>query len=302
MKVMHPYFYAYIFFNSTVFLPIVINGFRIANLWYAPLSDSGNQTFLYPFLEFVFTYIIISCVVGYFIFKYKKNRFVLVRGDFTIKNVMKSILKDRVIGAMFVIYATAYFLSYLIVSGIILVPNINISPYFLPLTIISYEGYGIPVYFGFFVFNLPFLLLGIINTVVLSMGFILSYYIISLIYVSYNIMRWEVPKSFRLTAMNMAGGFLTASVPSIGTIAGICCLTPAGINSLMYLASTSFPILGKNIVWKNTLLMSASLLTAISQIILLSSPVLIGVILLSISVYSLSKVSRKLREGLWLRV
>mgnify|MGYP001772555499 CR=1 FL=1 len=301
MKVIHPYFYAYIFFNSTIFLPIVINGFRISDLWYAPLSDSGNQTFLYPFLEFVFTYIILSCVVGYFIFKYKKNRFVLVRGDFTIKNVIKNILKDKLIGLIFVTYAVAYFLSYLVVSGIILIPNINISPYFLPLTIISYQGSGIPVYFGFFVFNLPFLLLGLINTLVLSLGFILSYYLVSLIYVSYNIMRWEVPRSFRLTAVNMAGGFLTASVPSIGTIAGICCLTPAGINSLMYLASTSFPLLGKNIVWKNTLFIGASLLTTISQIVLLSSPVFVGVILLSISVYSLSKVSRKLREGIWLR-
>jgi len=301
MKVIHPYFYAYIFFNSTVFLPIVINGFRITNLWYAPLSDSGNQTFLYPFLEFVFTYIILSSVAGYFIFKYKKNKFVLIRGDFTIKNVIKNILKDRIIGLIFVTYAVAYFLSYLVVSGIILIPNINISPYFLPLTIISYEGTGIPVYFGFFVFNLPFLLLGIINALVLSLGFILSYYLVSLIYVSYNIMRWEVPRSFRLTAVNMAGGFLTASVPSIGTIAGICCLTPAGINSLMYLASTSFPLLGKNIVWKNTLFIGASLLTTISQIALLSSPVFVGVILLSISVYSLSKVSRKLREGIWLR-
>jgi len=301
MKVIHPYFYAYIFFNSTVFLPIVINGFRINNLWYAPLSDSGNQTFLYPFLEFIFTYVIISSVMGYFLFKYKKNRFVLVRGDFTIKNVIKNILKDRVIGSIFASYALAYFISYLIVSSIILIPNINISPYFLPLTIISYEGYGIPVYFGFFVFNLPFLLLGVINTVILSLGFILSYYLVSLIYVSYNVMRWEVPKSFRLTAINMAGGFLTASVPSIGTIAGICCLTPAGINSLMYLASASFPLLGKNIVWKSTLFTSASIITAISQIILLSSPVLVGIALLSISVYSLSKVSRKLREGLWLR-
>jgi len=301
MKAIHPYFYSYIFFNSSVFLPIVVNGFRVYNLWYAPLSDSGNQTFLYPFLEFVFTYIILSSIVGYFIFKYKKNRFVLVRGDFTIKNVIKNILKDKLISLIFVTYALAYFLSYLIVSGIILIPNINISPYFLPLTIISYEGTGIPVYFGFFVFNLPFLLLGVINTVILSLGFILSYYLVSLIYVSYNVMRWEVPRTFRLTAINMAGGFLTASVPSIGTIAGICCLTPAGINSLMYLASTSFPLLGKNIVWKNTLFIGASLLTTISQIILLSSPVFVGVILLSISVYSLSKVSRKLRDGLWLR-
>lgn len=299
MRVLHPYFYAYIFFNSTVFLPIIINGFRILKLWYAPLSDSGVQTFLYPFLEFVFAYVILSSALGYFLYKYKRNRFVLVRGDFTIKSVIKSLLRDKLTGALFAAYAISYFISYLIVSGVLLVPNINVSPYFLPLTIISYEGYGIPV-FGFFVFNLPFLLIGVINTVILSLGFILSYYVISLIYVSYNMMRWEVPKSFRLTALNVAGGFLTASVPSIGTIAGICCLTPAAINSLMYLASSSFPLL-KNLAWKNSLFVGVSLI-AISQIVLLLSPVFIGIVLLSISVYSLSKVGKKLREGLWLRV
>lgn len=301
MKVIHPYFYAFIFFNTTVFLPIVINGFRVLNLWYAPLSDTGQITFLIPFLIFVLVYAIFSSLLGFLLYKYKKNRFVLVRGDFTVKNIIRSIFHDNLLRKVFLLYSVSYLISYLIVSGIILIPNINISPYFLPLTIISYEGYGLPVYFNFFVLNIPLIVLGVINTVILSLGFILSYYIMSLMYVSYNLMRWEVPKSFRLTMANVAGGFLTASVPSIGTIAGICCLTPAGINSLMYLASTSFPIIGKNIAWKSSIYVGASLATFISQVVLLSSPVIIGVVLLTLSIYSLSQLSEKLREGLWLR-
>lgn len=301
MKVINPYFYAYLFFNSTIFFPIVINGIRILSLWYSPLSDTGQITFLAPFTEFILVYVLISLVIGYYLYKYRRNRFVLVRGEFTIRNIIKSLLKDKNMKLLFIIYSIAYYISFLIVGGVLLIPNINISPYFLRLTIISYEAYGINVYFNFLVLNTYMIVLGIINTIILTIAFILSYYLVSLIYVSSNLTKWSIPKSFRLTSLNVAGGFLTASVPSIGTIAGICCLTPTAINSLLYLASASLPFLNKSIVWKYTILIGASWITSLLQIVLLSSPVFAGIAILSLSTYSLLQITKRLRDSLWLK-
>ncbi|MCH4815564.1 MAG: hypothetical protein QXY87_07560 [Saccharolobus sp.] len=302
MKVLHPYFYTFLFFNFTVFLPILINGIRIVSLWYSPLSDTGQQTFIFPFLTFTIIYLACSSIFGYFLYRHKENKFILVKGDFTVLNIMKSLLNDKAFRKILIFYSFSYLVSFLIVSGVILIPNINISPYFLKLTIITYDAYGIQTYFNFFVLNIPMIVFALLNTLILSFAFMLSYYTISLMYVSYNLMKWKVPRTFRIATTNMVGGFLTASVPSIGTIAGICCLTPTAINSLLYLASSSFPLISKNLVWKYTIYMGMPLLSTISQLILLSSPVFAGVAILSLSLYSLIQISKKLREGLlWQR-
>ncbi|QGA68073.1 hypothetical protein [Sulfolobus sp. E11-6] len=298
MKVIHPYFYTFLFFNFTVFLPILINGVRIISLWYSPLSDTGQQTFIFPFLIFTIIYLACSSIVGYFLYRYKENKFILVKGDFNVLNIIRSLLRDKTFRKILTLYSIAYSLSFFIVGGVILIPNINISPYFIKLTIITYDAYGIQTYFNFFVLNIPMIVFGLLNTLILSFAFMLSYYTISLMYVSYNLMKWKVPRTFRIATTNMVGGFLTASVPSIGTIAGICCLTPTAINSLLYLASSSFPLISKNLVWKYTLYMGVPLLSTISQLIILSSPVFAGVAILSLSLYSLMQVGKKLREGL----
>ena len=295
----NPFFYVFAFFNFTIFLPIVIEGLRIYILWYSPLSDTGQSTFLKPFLLFVIAYLVASSVIGYFVYRLKKGRFILVSGPMRLRNVIKATVKDSFGRVMVITFAIGYFLSYLIVAGLWLIPNVNVSSYFLPLTVISYQGSGIQVYqflSSYFVINYWLLLLGIVNDVVLSIALILGYYIMSLIYVSLHAFDWKVPSSFRLTLTNTVGGFLTASVPSIGTIAGICCLTPTAVNSLLFLLSSSYPAVTKGIMWKYGTFILGVWTGGLLQALLLSSPVIVGLIMIGVGVYEVYKISNMLAK------
>ena len=291
---LNPFFYVFVFFNSTVFLPIIVNGLRVYMLWYSPLADTGQSTFLSPFLTFVAIYAAVSVAIGYFVYRLKKGRFILVSGPMRIKNVIRATLKDDFGRAMVIAYSVGYFLSYLVVSGLWLVPNLNVSPYFLYTTVVSYEGYGIQVYpiFGtYFVMNYGLLLLGIVNDLSLSLALILGYYIFSLAYVSLHAFEWKVPKTFRLAALNTVGGFLTASVPSIGTIAGICCLTPTAINSLLFLISSSYPTVTKGIMWKYGTFILGTWTGGMLQALMLGSPVVVGLIMIGVAAYEIYRIS-----------
>ncbi|BDB99601.1 hypothetical protein [Saccharolobus caldissimus] len=298
MKVMNPLFYFFIFLYSTVILPIIVNGIRVLKVWYGPLADTGQITFLYPFLTFTISTTILSVILGYTLYRKKSSRFILIRGPMRVRSVIRAILRDSLGRILVLIYSSLYFISFLIVSGLLLIPGINVDRYLTSLTVISYEGSGISlIKIGQFYFILnPFILLfGLIVDVFLSISLMLSYYIVSLIYVSYHLYSFPVPKSFRIYTINTVGGFLTASVPSIGTIAGICCLTPTAINSLLYLASASLP-LSKGITWKYGTFILGTWTGGVLQAIILASPVIAGVIISGISIYYIYIISRRLNE------
>ncbi|BFH73040.1 hypothetical protein SJAV_09840 [Sulfurisphaera javensis] len=290
MKI-NPFFYVFVFYNATVFLPIIITGLRVQMLWYYPLTTSGQVSFLNYFLLICIIYIVVSSTIGYFIYRMRRGRFILVSGPMRLRNVIKATLKDSFGKWMVIIYSLAYFISFMIVSGILLVPNINVSPYFVPLTEISYQGFGLNIV-GPFVLNPWLILLGVINDIVLSIALILGYYIMSLIYVSLNAYEWKIPSSFRITSFNSLAGFLSASVPSIGTIAGICCLTPTAMNSLLFLLS-NVP-LTKGIMWKYGTFLAGTWTGGILQALFLSSPTLLGFVLIGIGVYEIYKISNEL--------
>ncbi|AEB95804.1 hypothetical protein [Metallosphaera cuprina] len=293
MKPINPFFYIFLFFNATVFIPIVVNGIRIVSLWYSPLADTGQISFIEPFLVFVLVYIFFSILLGLLLYKSRKGRFILIHGPMRLRSVLKATMKDEIGRAIVIAYVPAYFISFLIVSGLLMVPNINVSSYFLQLTTISYQGEGMPM-LGPLVLNYPLLVLGVINDVALTLSLIFSYYVMSLIYVSSSTYKWMVPKSFRMSALNTSAGFLTASIPSIGTVAGICCLTPTAINSLLYLISGSFPTLTKGLTWKYGAFIAGAWTGGVLQAFLLLSPTLTGIVLLTIGIWQVTVISSKL--------
>ncbi len=277
---------------------MIINGFRVVNVWYCPMSDTGQITFITPFLEYVFSFLLISVTVGVVLFRKKGNRFILVRGPMRIKNVIRAVLKDKVGFALVSTYFVLYYISYLITSGVLLVPGLNVDKYFVQLTLTTYEGAGLSVLKlgGLYLVAEPsIMLMGLAVDLLLTVSLILSYYVISLIYVSANLYSFPVPKSFRLSATSTAGGFLTASVPSIGTIAGICCLTPTAMNSLLYMASGALP-LTKGVAWKYGTFVLGAWTGGIMQALALGSTVLAGALILGISAYYVVRISRRLAD------
>lgn len=299
-KVFHPLFYYLIFLDATVLLPIIINGIRVLDLWYSPLADTGQITFIQPFLIFLFISVLISLFLGYVFYRKRSNRFILVTGPMRIRSVIRAMIKDSLGRTLVIIYSILYFISYLITSGLLVIPGINVDSYFVDLTVISYQGYGLQVIqLGKFylVLNLFQLLFGLIVDAVLTISLILSYYMVSLVYVSLNIHAFPVPKKFRIYGLGTVGGFLTASVPSIGTIAGICCLTPTAINSLLYLASSTLPF-AKGITWKYGTFIAGAWVGGILQVLSLVSPVILGTILIGISAYYIYSISSRINKVL----
>ncbi|EZQ07071.1 hypothetical protein CM19_06930 [Candidatus Acidianus copahuensis] len=300
MKALNPFFYYFIFFEATVIAPIIVNGARIYSIWYSPLADTGRSTFLLPFLIFVVIVIAVSIVIGMIIFRIKKGRFILVTGPMRPRSVIKAVTKDSLGRWLVIGYFLSYLISYLVVSGILLIPNLNVSQYFLDLTAITYLGEGInviPLGSAYLVINLPLILLGFAVDFFLTISMILSYYLVSLVYVSANIYSFPVPKSMRIYSLSTAGGFLTASVPSLGTIAGICCLTPTAINSLLYLASGTLP-LTKGLAWKYGTFIAGAWTGGILQVLNLVSPMILGGLMLGISIYYIYLISKRLNRVL----
>ncbi|WP_252896651.1 hypothetical protein [Metallosphaera hakonensis] len=250
-------------------------------MWYSPLADTGQITFLKPFLIFVIAYLVVSSLLSFLIYRSRRGRFILVHGPMRLRAVLRATVKDKVGKVMIASFVPLYFISFLIVSGLLLIPNLNVSSYFMGLTVLTYQGEGIPMV-GNLVINVPLLLLGVLNDVVLTVSLILSYYVMSLLYVSSSSMKWAVPKSLRMGTLNTTAGFLTASIPSIGTIAGICCLTPTAMNSLLYLLSGSYPALTKGLTWKYGAFIAGAWTGGILQAVLLLSPTIAGMILLGV--------------------
>gem|GEM_PF-359141 len=291
LKAVNPFFTVFSFFNATVFLPIVVNGVRVLGLWYSPLADTGQVTFEIPFLIFVLVYALVSGVVGFLVFRMRKGRFILVHGPMRLRTVVRATLRDGFGRALVMTFFPSYFLSYLVVSGLLLIPNVNVSPYFHDLTTITYQAVGFPVFGGLLVFSPVQYLIGLANDVVLTLSLILSYYVTSLLYVSSNALKWAVPKSLRLSTYNTAAGFLTASIPSLGTIAGVCCLTPTAVNSLLYLLSGAYPAVTKGITWKYGTFMAGAWTGGILQALILFSPSLLGLVMLGLGVWQVSVIS-----------
>jgi len=278
-------------------MPIVINGIKVLKLWYSPMADTGRVTFLYPFIEFITAFFLLSFIIGFLLYRKKGSRFILVRGPMRLRNVIKAVIRDKVGRWMVIAYTFSYFISYLITSDLLLIPGINVDSYFTQLTMLTYEGSGFNVLElgnNLALVESPYLMLmGIGVDAVLTLSLILSYYMISLIYVSMNLYSFPVPRSFRLSATSTAGGFLTASVPSLGTIAGICCLTPTAMNSLLYLASGTLP-LTKGVAWKYGTFILGTWTGGILQALALGSTVITGILILSISAYYIYKISNRI--------
>jgi len=93
------------------------------------------------------------------------------------------------------------------------------------------------------------------------------------------------------------GGFLAASTPAIGTTAVICCLTPTGVNSLLYLLSASVPLIGKKLIWSYGAIAGLFWLTAALQGAELLSTTILGFAMLGLSVYQIRKLAEKLRNA-----
>lgn len=303
-KVFHPFFYYLLFIEATVVMPIIINGIRVLKLWYYPFTTSGQLVFLKPFLIFLIVVALISVLLGYLFYNRHSHRFILVYGPMRLRNVIKAMVKNSLGIKLIVIYSGLYFVSYLITSGLLLIPGINVDSYFISLIITEYEDSGLQVIqLGnlYFIIYVPQLMLGIAIDAILTSSMMLSYYITSLIYVSLNIYSFPVPKRFRIYSLNTVGGFLSASVPSIGTIAGICCLTPTAINSLLYLASATLPF-AKGITWKSGIFIGGTWVGGILQLLTLASPVILGIVLIGISTYYVRSISNRINEALMNRV
>ncbi len=298
MRPMNPLFYFFLFLEATVLLPMVVNGLRVEQVWYCPMSDTGQVTFITPFLQFTLIFLASSVAVGVLLFKKKGSRFILVSGPMRVRSVLRAVLKDRVGAVMVSSYIVAYFLSYLVTSGLLLVPGLNVDSYFVSLTLTTYQGAGLstiqlgPLWLVVEPFTMA---LGALVDAVLAISLVLSYYVVSLIYVSANLYSFPVPKSFRLSATSTAGGFLTASVPSLGTIAGICCLTPTAMNSLLYLSSSALP-LTKGVAWKYGTFVLGAWTGGILQALALGSTMITGFIILGVSAYYVVKISRRLAD------
>ncbi|AHC52065.1 hypothetical protein SUSAZ_09180 [Sulfolobus acidocaldarius SUSAZ] len=280
---------------------MLINGIRILDLWYSPLADTGQVTFSYPFITFCTIAFTLSAVIGFILYKKKSNRFILIRGPMRVRSVIRAVLRDRLGISIVLTYVLSYLVSYMITSGLLIVPGINVDRYFTDLTVISYEGNGINVIHLFdniyLVINPVLLIFGVLVDAFLTFSLILSYYVVSLIYVSVNVYDFPVlsKNNLRIYTFNTFGGFLTASVPSIGTIGGICCLTPTAINSLLYLSSATLP-LTKGLTWKYGTFLMGVWTGGILQAFMLASPVILGVVLSTMSFYYIYQISKRLNE------
>ena len=254
-------------------------------------QTQGRATFFYPFVEFVAACIAINAVVVFFLKRVNWERFIAIGGQLGWKSIIRGVLRDPLGRTIFLAYAPLYFVSFLITSGLLLVPNLNVSSYFVPITQIVFQGNGVTM-IGPLALNVDFLALGLVNTVVLSLALIFGYYINCLTYVSQRSFDMGVSGSMKLAATQSVGGFLATTAPALATTAAICCLTPTGMNSLLYLVSTSSSILSKKIVWSDGTIAGAFWLTGLLQGVELLSTMAIGIALLGLSYYQVRRIQR----------
>ncbi len=99
-----------------------------------------------------------------------------------------------------------------------------------------------------------------------------------------------------MMATQTAGGFLATSVPALATSAAICCLTPTGVNSLLYLVSASTSVLSKKIVFGYGTITGVFWATGVLQGIELFSTTVLGVALLGLSFYQVRQIARTVSQ------
>ncbi|MEM3857652.1 MAG: hypothetical protein QXI37_03995 [Thermoprotei archaeon] len=296
MRAPSPLFYLYLFVNATVLLPVALTGLRVYLLWYSPLADTGRATFLQPYVEFLASCLLASLATGVYVARRPFTAFYPPQ-NLTAASVLKSMVKRRVGKLVLAFYAPLYFASFMVVSGMLLIPGINVAPAFVRLTEIAYQGAGAPM-IGPFAVNIEMLVIGVVNLVVLSAAAILGFYVVSLIHTSQTLVDKEVKGSLRTPALQGVGGFLAASAPAVGTTAVICCLTPTGVNSLLYLLSASVPIIGKKILWSYGAVSGLFLVTGLLQGADLLSTSILGFIMLGLSVYQIRKIGEAVKGNL----
>ncbi len=167
MKALHPIIFLLLFFNVTALAPVITTGLRITDIWYTPMATTGQASFFYPFLEFVAACVAVNALAVLALRRLDWSRFISLDGDIGIRSIVRGVLADRLGRAILLAFAPIYFLSYLVSSGLLLVPDVNISSYFVPVTRISYQAAGVPM-MGPLAVNLDILAVGVVDLILLS--------------------------------------------------------------------------------------------------------------------------------------
>ncbi|MDA4121839.1 MAG: hypothetical protein OK456_01510 [Thaumarchaeota archaeon] len=295
MKALKPLLFLLLFFNVTCLAPVIVTGLRIADLWYTPMATTGQASFLTPFLEFVLVCVAVEIVAVALLWRVDWARFIPLGGDIGIRSIIRGVLADRVGRAVILAFVPLYVLSFLLSSGLLLVPDVNISSYFVPVTEISYQAVGVPM-IGPLAINLDLMLVGLLDLVLLSLALVLGYYVVTLVYTSQSGTGLGVPGSTQLMATQTAGAFLATSAPALATSAAICCLTPTGVNSLLYLVSASTSVLSKKVVFGYGTIAGVFWVTGLLQGLELFSTVVLGVALLGLSYYQVRRLTRQVAQ------
>jgi hypothetical protein len=295
LKALNPLLFLLLFFDATCLAPVVVTGLRVVDIWYAPLANTGQVSFLYPFLEFVAVCVAVNVLALVVLRRLDWGRFIPLGGDIGIRSIVRGVLGDRMGRGILLVYVPVFFLSFLVSSGQLLVPNVNVSSYFIPLTQIVFKADGVPL-IGALALNLDLLLVGFVDLLLLSLSLLLGYYFVTLLYASQSGANLGVPGSTRLIATQTAGGLLATSVPALATSAAICCLTPTGVNSLLYLVSASSSVLSKKVLFGYGTISGVFWLGGLLQGVELFSTVIVGVALLGLSVYQVRKLSRTMAQ------
>jgi hypothetical protein len=295
MKAVNPLLFLLLFFNVTSLAPVIATGLRTAGLWYTPMATTGQLSFIDPFLGFVGVCVVIDVVAYALLRRVDWARFISLDGEIGIRSIIRGIVSDRTGRAILLVFVPVYFLSYLVSAGLLLIPNVNISSYFIPVTEISYRAVGVPM-LGALAFNLDLFVMGLVDVVLLSLALALGYYVVTLLYVSQRGTGLGVPGSTQLMATQTAGGFLATSVPALATSAAICCLTPTGVNSLLYLASASTSVLSKKVIFGYGTIAGVFWVTGVLRGLELFSTAVLGIALLGLSYYQVRKIARTVAQ------
>jgi len=290
LKALHPLLFLLLFFDVTSLAPVIATGLRVADIWYAPMANTGQVSFVYPFLGFVGICAAVNVLAILILRRLDWGRFIALDGDLGIRTILRGVLSDNLGRAVLALFIPIYSLSYLVSSGLLLVPDVNISSFFVPVTTDSYQAVGVPM-LGPLALNLDLLVVGLVDLVMLSVALVLGYYVANLVYVSQSGRDLGVPGSMRMMATQTAGGFLATSVPALATSAAICCLTPTGVNSLLYLVSASTSVLSKKVIFGYGTITGVFWVTGLLQGLELFSTTVLGIALLGLSFYQVRRIA-----------
>jgi hypothetical protein len=266
------------------------------------MADTGRLSFLYPFAEYIAIFVAINLVAA-FVLKRAVNweRYTPLGSQMGLGPILRGVWNDRVGRITLIVYLPLYFVSFLVSSGLILVPNLNVSSYFVPLTQISFRADGVQM-IGPLALNFDLLTLGIVDAIILSLALAFGYYVNCLTFTSQKALDLGVPGAMKLAAMQGGGSFLATSLPTLATTSAICCLTPTGINSLLYLVSTSSSILSKKVIWGYGTIAGAFWATGLLQGVELLSTFLIGIALLGLSFYQVRRIQQNVLQRRMLKL